>query len=324
MKKLPAAVLASLSVGFVAVVLSLTAIVALKVNHSYGYSLFLLAPTVAGAVATFLHAQSTSLRIRDVFAVTSMVALLSSLCLLLAGAEGLVCLFMSLPVSLPAAWLGGFIAFAIAKAMRTSGPTRGASLALFPPLWLALAIEPRIVAPPDLVAVSTSVEIHADAAAVWRNVVAFPPITSPLSPLFKAGIAYPTSATIDGTGVGAIRRCVFSTGVFVEPITVWEGGRRLEFDVAQSPPPLRETSFFYKDLEVPHLRHTFSSERGRFLLSPNRDGTITLEGTTWYRQKLWPQVYWNAVVNQIVHRIHRRVLDHIKATAEAAAVSYDE
>jgi len=42
-----------------------------------------------------------------------------------------------------------------------------------------------------------------------------------LEPLFRLGFASPQYARIEGTGVGAIRYCVFSTGPFVEPITAW-------------------------------------------------------------------------------------------------------
>jgi hypothetical protein len=44
-----------------------------------------------------------------------------------------------------------------------------------------------------------------------------------------------------------VRYCVFSTGPFVEPITVWEPGRRLGFDVAQQPPPMHHDNGVYED-----------------------------------------------------------------------------
>jgi hypothetical protein len=35
-------------------------------------------------------------------------------------------------------------------------------------------------------------------------------------------LAYPTEAHPDGSGPGSVRYCQFSTGSFVEPITVWD------------------------------------------------------------------------------------------------------
>src|SRR5262249_54992988 len=56
--------------------------------------------------------------------------------------------------------------------------------------------------------------------------------------IFRAGIAYPIRAEIDGNGQGAERRCVFSTGAFVEPIEVWDEPRRLKFAVTSNPAPM--------------------------------------------------------------------------------------
>ncbi|HSD10329.1 MAG TPA: hypothetical protein VLF14_05060 [Candidatus Binatia bacterium] len=34
--------------------------------------------------------------------------------------------------------------------------------------------------------------------------------------------------------------------------------------------------------------------------------------STWYRNNLFPQIYWNLWSDALIHRIHRRVLDHVK------------
>ena len=47
------------------------------------------------------------------------------------------------------------------------------------------------------------------------------------------------STEIEGEGVGAVRHCVFSTGAFVEPITIWNEPRHLRFDVTAMPEPMR-------------------------------------------------------------------------------------
>jgi hypothetical protein len=44
-----------------------------------------------------------------------------------------------------------------------------------------------------------------------------------------------------------------------------------------------------------------------------------LEGTTWYRHGLWPAEYWRWWSDAIIHRIHMRVLTHIRTLAEAGA-----
>ena len=46
------------------------------------------------------------------------------------------------------------------------------------------------------------------------------------------------------------------------------------------------------------------------------DGRTRLEGTTWYEQSIWPQAYWQPWSDYLIHSIHERVLQHIKAEAE--------
>ncbi len=302
---------AAVAMGAVAAVL--TAMVSLRIGGHYGISLFLGAPSAAGFVATLIHGRRHPVRGPDLLAISLWVVLFGLLLVLVLAMDGLMCGLMAAPLAFPAAFLGS--AAALPFLARRSA--RAASWSAFPILWLALAAEPWLTAAPELRRVTTEVEVAAPADVVWDTVVAFPPITTPPSWEFRAGIAYPVSAELDGEGVGAIRRCRFSTGDFVEPVTVWDPGRRLAFDVLENPAPMIETSF-YEQLEAPHLQHTFVSERGEFVLEPTERGTIRLRGTTWYRQRLWPQVYWNAIADRLIHRIHGRVLEHIRDVAEDA------
>lgn len=170
---------------------------------------------------------------------------------------------------------------------------------------------------PRLHEVTTRVAVSAPVSTVWDEVIAFDRIEEPPSGIFRFGIAYPIEATIEGTGVGAIRHCVFSTGPFIEPITRWDAPHALEFDVISNPPPMKELSP-WGWIETPHLQDTFASERGRFRLH-EQDGCTVLEGTTWYRQTIAPDFYWHRISNHIIHLIHLRVLEHIKKSAEAKA-----
>ena len=150
--------------------------------------------------------------------------------------------------------------------------------------------------------------------------VAFPPLDEPREWLFRTGVAYPVGAVIEGRGPGAVRRCRFSTGEFVEPITMWEPGRRLAFDVAAQPEPMRELHP-WADPHPPHLDGTFESVRGEFRLDPLPGGRTRLSGTTWYRVHMGPQAYWAVWSDAILHRVHGRVLNHVKGLAERDATS---
>ena len=132
---------------------------------------------------------------------------------------------------------------------------------------------------------------------------------------FRAGIAYPLRARIAGRGVGAIRRCEFTTGAFIEPIEVWDEPRLLRFGVTANPQPMRELSP-YGPIETPHLDNYLVSRRGQFALRALPGNRTEVIGTTWYQHHLWPASYWQLWSDAIIHRIHLRVLNHVKGLSE--------
>jgi hypothetical protein len=117
--------------------------------------------------------------------------------------------------------------------------------------------------------------------------------------------------------VGAVRYCEFSTGAFVEPIEVWDEPRLLRFTVTDNPPPMREWSPF--DLRPPHLHNFLVSHAGEFRLVTLPGGRTRLEGSTWYEHRMWPQTYWRWWSDFIIHRIHARVLGHMRSLSEGSS-----
>jgi hypothetical protein len=70
------------------------------------------------------------------------------------------------------------------------------------------------------------------------------------------------------------------------------------------------------DIHPPHLENFLVSSGGQFRLIELADGRTRLEGKTWYRHTLWPETYWRWWSDYIIHRIHLRVLEHVKELAE--------
>jgi hypothetical protein len=174
--------------------------------------------------------------------------------------------------------------------------------------------ESLLVHPRECVVLS-SVEIDAAPEVVWRHVVSFPDLPAERPWYFRWGIACPERARIVGQGVGATRYCEFTTGAFVEPITVWDEPRRLAFDVTEQPPPMFELSP-YRHVHPPHLDGFLRSTQGEFLLIPLPQGRTRLEGRTWYTVDMFPQSYWTLWSDLLIHRIHLRVLEHVQRLAE--------
>lgn len=222
----------------------------------YGASLFLGTPFLLGVVTAFLFNRRHPGTLRETLQVVVMTLALSTGVIFLLGWEGAVCLVMAFPLTLALAAMGALLGHRFAEAQ--PGSTGSAALSVIALPLSALAL-PQ-VSQPELREVVSSIEIAAPTDVVWRNVIAFPPIAEPGGLLFRSGIAYPKSARIEGEGVGAVRYCVFSTGAFVEPIIVWEPGRRLSFDVRQSPAPMQEWSI-YSRVTPPHLDGYLTSRR---------------------------------------------------------------
>ncbi|NDD29794.1 MAG: hypothetical protein EB084_16165 [Proteobacteria bacterium] len=72
----------------------------------------------------------------------------------------------------------------------------------------------------------------------------------------------------------------------------------------------------YASIEPAYLYDYLTSERGQFDLTPLPNGGTHLQGTTWYRHRLWPLPYRMPISDQVLHAIHRRVLEHVKREAE--------
>ena len=125
---------------------------------------------------------------------------------------------------------------------------------------------------------------------------------------FRLGLAYPIRARIDGNGVGAVRRCEFSTGAFIEPITAWDEPHRFAFDVTSQPPSLQEWSP-YRHVHAPHLEGFFQTTGGEFRLVSLPGGRTRLEGRTWSRCDAAARV-WTILADAIVHSIHRGSRSH--------------
>jgi len=216
---------------------------------------------------------------------------------------------MALPIAWAIALPGAVLGRVMARGAMFG--STGAGMALLVPLFLG--VEPRGAPTPHEVV--TIVEIAAPPDEVWRHVVTFPDLPPPTALLFRAGVAAPTRARIEGSGVGAVRYCDFTTGSFVEPITAWDENQRLAFDITAQAPPMSELSP-YRNVNPPHLDGYFRATHGEFRLTPLPGGRTRLEGRTAYVVDMFPQRYWTLAAGRIVAAIHERVLRHIAALAE--------
>jgi uncharacterized membrane protein YhaH (DUF805 family) len=281
----------------------------------YGWGLFVGIPFFLGLNSTMIYGFHRPRSLGKCLLVAMLSTALVGAALFAFAVEGIICLAMALPLAIVIALFGGFIGYVLQKRPSfAANSLHVASVLLFLVPGLIL-LEYSVGENPTLYEVKTSVVIKSDLQTVWTHVVTFSQLPPPTEAMFKTGLAYPIRAEMHGHGVGAERHCVFSTGAFVEPITVWDEPRLLAFDVSGQPPAMEELSI-YRNVHPPHLENYFLAKRGQFELKSLPDGSTLLEGTTWYQNRYWPAPYWHLWSDYVIDGIHNRVLLHIKSLAE--------
>jgi uncharacterized membrane protein YhaH (DUF805 family) len=305
------AILVSAAIGFGCLLLGTVFL------QTYGWGLFVALPFCLGLFAVLSYSYHRPREFGDSMAVALLPCALLGVVLLAVAMEGLICIVMAAPIAAFLAVCGGMLGYTIQASYWLRQGTASAMCAIVLLLPAIFGAERAAKLEPPRFVVKTAIEINAPPETVWKQVVAFSEIPPPTEMLFRAGIAYPVRAEITGHGPGAVRHCVFSTGPFVEPIEVWDEPRLLSFGVTSTPAPLNELTP-YGHIEPKHLHGYFVSEYGQFALTELPGGRTRLEGTTSYRNTIWPGQYWRLWSDYIIHRIHTRVLEHIKLEAEAS------
>ena len=306
---------AVLSIGVIVPTTLAVVVLSTITLQNYAWGLFVGMPFCMGMAVVLLFGTARPQGFGACMLVCFLAVTLAGAGMLVFALEGAICLIMAAPIGYCLAFLGGMVGYTIQRRPWSAEYSPFVLLVLAITLPGLMAAESAAVREPDLMEVCSTIEINAPLKKVWTQVVSFPELPEPDDWVFNAGVAYPIRAEINGHGPGAVRRCVFSTGAFVEPIDVWDEPHRLAFRVAEQPEPMREWSPYA--IHPPHLHGYLVSQRGEFRLTALDNDRTRLEGSTWYTNRMWPAFYWRLWSDAVIHRIHLRVLNHIKTLAEA-------
>jgi hypothetical protein len=242
----------------------------------YGWGLFVGLPFCLGLFAVLTHSYHQQRSYGECVTVAVLPVAMLGAVLMLVAIEGVICIMMAAPLAFCLALLGGSLGYGIQAAHwgRRHTPAMLGMVLLFTPGFYG--IEHFTRPQPGVFEVKSAIEINAPPEKVWQKVIAFTEIPPPKETLFRFGVAYPIRAEIAGHGPGAVRHCVFSTGPFVEPITVWDEPHLLRFSVTENPAPMNELTP-YGHIEPKHLHGYFESHQGQFLLTELPGGRTRVE-----------------------------------------------
>ena len=227
--------------------------------------------------------------------------------------EGIVCVAMAAPFGTLLTFLGAVAGYFVARSKTDSSRLQSAA---WLPIVIIVCIEGRIPPAPLEGSAATEIVIDAPAARVWAELHNIHDLPQTKNILFQLVVAHPVGTMTDGEGVGAKRLCKLSTGDMPEVITVWKPGEELRFKVLSTPPSMHELGFFGFTIDAAHLHSAYASLEGGFRLVSLGDGRTRVVGESRYLLNIAPAPYWNLWTKEIVHMIHHRVLQHIKAQAE--------
>ena len=158
----------------------------------YAWTLFLFVPFWTGALVSWAFRPASASAAAGMGLIAGAAGCLLPL---LFGFEGMICVAMALPLAVPLCILGSWLCYKVTP--EDARPDLAAALLL--PVSLCF----DLTAKPPVYEVRTSIVVNAPPRQVWKHVVTFSDIPEPADWFFRAGLAYPKRARIEGSGTGS-------------------------------------------------------------------------------------------------------------------------
>ena len=166
--------------------------------------------------------------------------------------------------------------------------------------------------------VATAIDIEAAPAAVWREIVAVPPIGADeqgFRLVHAIGFPRPIEAKSFGSGVGSIRHATFERGVlFIETVTRFEPERALAFSIAADPDTIPAAAL---DQHVTVGGPYFDVLEGEYTIEAIGPGRVRLHLASEHRLSTHFNLYAGAWTDFIMRDVQENILEVIRRRAES-------
>ncbi len=284
--------------------------------QEYGVGIFLFTPFSMGLVSSLFLNYRQAYPLKKTIMVGVWSILIGSGMLVLVALEGVICVLMALPLFLLFGLIGSLAGFWVLKMLRKRHrlPIMFTAILINPLFLLAEhVLENKGIPAPRQV--ETKLLVHAPPQAVWQHLTGLNNYRF-TSPLFKAGITYPTKTELIANEKGCFLRCNYTNGVIDMPLSTLEQNTELSFSLSDTPAPMKELTL-YNDFHAPHLHGYFMVDKGSIQLIAQPGNKTLLVATTTYRHNIKPEPYWHLWSDGLLDQVHTEVLSTIKSKAEA-------
>jgi len=272
-------------------------------------------PFVIGFLASYLSRQQRLLSALAFGVLPALTAL--GLALLLAF-EGLICVFLWVPLYMGLSALGGAAAWGVLRLLGDRGRPGVLGLAAVLPLGVGLG-EHALPRGDESRLVETSITVDADPASVWEEIVQVPAIRPEehgFALSHALGFPRPVAATVNGRGVGSLREASFERGVvFLERVTASDAPRLLSFTIHADAASIPARAL---DEHVTVGGPYFDVLQGTYRLEP-RDGKTLLHLSSDHRLSTRFNGYAGLWTDFIMRDTQSYILQIVARRAEARA-----
>ena len=237
---------------------------------------------------------------------------------LLLAWEGIICIFIWVPLFLVLSLLGGLAAVLVHRLARgRRARTAVAGCLMILPIVVS-PIERNAPAGDERRLVETSIEIAAPVDTVWREIARvrrFETAEHRFAWSHAIGFPKPVEATLSREGVGGVRHASFEKGVvFVETITAWEPGAHLAFEIAADPDSIPARAL---DEHVTVGGPYFDVLEGEYRIEPLTVGRLRLHLTSRHRLSTRFNFYSGLWTDFILADTQQYILEALKRRCEA-------
>jgi hypothetical protein len=155
--------------------------------------------------------------------------------------------------------------------------------------------------------VRTVVQLDASPERVWQGMLFYEEVPGRPSLLLRAFLPAPIRTEGEKTRVGATIQCQYERGYLEKRITAAEPARFVRFDVV---------------VQRLGVEDCIDMQGGSYEIGAARGGSEVVL-TTHYRGRLRPRWLWRPFEHFLAHRLHRHILEGMRATLETSAPAHE-